>query len=354
MSTAHLPPPGPHLRTATPADRDAVCALLAEASSGPGSPTDEATPALVSPAAHDWLYWDNPWGAPHNVVWEDGGRIVGHAGMYPGEGRVEGRLVRFGRISHVATARAYRGRGLYGALVRRVVEESARDIDLVVALPTPAAVPGLEGAGVVRRDRAQRWFRPIGEDFADLRGVPRPLAATLTRMAFGPPPAARGEAVEDLPDDLDALAARVAERGQDGVVADGRWWRWRFTDHPVHRYRIYRGSQAGRTTGMVAARPMTTMGAVFLQILHWEAVDADAAEDVLGAALADNVGCVAATLLATDGGEVAEWARRCGMHRLPSLLDESAGHIALSSPPGARTIVPGRHWNVSLASHHDR
>jgi GNAT superfamily N-acetyltransferase len=153
---------GLHLRTSTAADRDAVCSLLAEAAGGGDSSTGDPTAVLTDPAAHDWLYWDNPYGRPHNAVWEDDGRIVAHAGMYPGLGVVEGRTIRIGRIAHVATARGYRGRGLYGALVRRLREDAAGDIDLVIALPTPAAVPGLEGAGVLRRDRAQRWFRPVG------------------------------------------------------------------------------------------------------------------------------------------------------------------------------------------------
>ncbi|WP_370324357.1 GNAT family N-acetyltransferase [Euzebya sp.] len=342
---------GLRLRPAVVTDRYAVCALLAAERAGrEDSPTAHAPPALADPAAHDWLYWDNPYGPPHNFVWEDDGRIVAHAGLYPGLGLVEGRVVRIGRIAHLVTARGYRGRGLYGSLARRQQEVLGRDLDLLIALPTPAAIAALEGAGVMRRDRAQRWFRPVGEDFADLRGVPRPLAATLTRVAFGPPPAPEGERVDALPDDLDDLARST---DVDGVLADRMWWRWRIVDHPVHDYDLYARRVGGRTTAMLAARPLSTMGATFLQVLHHQAVDAAAAEGILGAALADHPECIAATLLATDGSEPAEWARRAGMHRLPAILDDTSGHIALASAPGEGAVVPGRHWSVSLASHHD-
>lgn len=352
MSTDQLLPQGLHLRAATYEDRDAVCRLLAEtAGSSNDTPTSHAPPALADPAAHDWLYWDNPYGQPHNWIWSDEGRVVAHAGLYPGLGIVEGRVLRIGRIAHAVTARGYRGRGLYGSLARRQREALGSDLDLLIALPTAAAISGLEGAGVMQRDRAQRWIRPIGEDFADLRGVSRPLAATLTRVAFGSLPDVDGEPVTAVPDDLDGLAHLGAH---DGVLADADWWRWRFDGHPVHTYRLYRAVRGGRTTAMLSARPTTYLGATFLQILHWQARDADAAGGVLGAALAGHPDCVAATLLATDGSISAEWARRCGMRRLPGVMDETSGHIALAASPAAGAIVPGRHWSVSLASHHDR
>jgi GNAT superfamily N-acetyltransferase len=341
----------PHLRTATRADRDAICGLLAESAGGPDTPTAHAPPALTDPAAHDWLYWDNPYGRPHAVVWEDGGRVVAHAGLYPGLGSVEGRTIRIGRISHVATARSHRGRGLGGAMIRRLREEAAEDIDLVIALPTAAAVPGLEGAGVMRRDRAQRWFRPVGEDFADLRGLPRPLALTLTRVAFGPPPDPGGERVDAAPDDVDDL---LAAHPVDGVLADAAWWRWRFALHPVHAYELYRVAEGGRTTAVLAARPAAQGAATFLQVLHWQATGAEAAAAALGTALRAHPECVAATLLATDGSDSAEWARRAGMRRLPSIVDDTSGHIALAASGRSGAVVPGRHWSVSLASHHDR
>lgn len=343
---------GLHLRAATYADRDAVCRLLAEVGGETSdTPIAHAPPVLADPAAHDWLYWDNPYGEPHNVVWTEGDRIIAHAGLYPGLGVVEGRVLRIGRFAHAVTARGYRGRGLYGALARRQREALGTDLDLLIALPTAAALPALEGAGVMQRDRAQRWFRPIGEDFADLRHVPRPLASTLTRVAFGPPPEADGDVITEVPDDVDDLAQADPP---DGVLADADWWRWRFLANPVHTYRLHRTSQGGRTTAMIATRPTTYLGAVFVQVLHWQARDADAAAGVLGAALADHPDALAATLLATDDSTVAEWARRCGMRKLPSLLDETSGHISLAAAPGAGAIVPGRHWNVSLASHHDR
>lgn len=352
MSTDHPTQQGLHLRAATQADRDAVCRLLADVASGTSdSPTGHAPPALADPAAHDWLYWDNPYGQPHNYVWTDDERVVAHAGLYPGLGLVEGRVLRIGRLAHAVTARGYQGRGLYGSLARRQREALGQDLDLLIALPTAAALPALEGAGVMQRDRAQRWFRPIGEDFVDLHHVPRPLASTLTRVAFGPPPDADGAAFTQLPDDLDDLAHT---NPPDGVLADREWWRWRFLANPVHRYTLYRGTTGAATSAMLAVRPTTYLGATFLQILHWQAADADAAAGVLGAALADHPDMLAATVLATDGSATAEWARRCGLRRLPSLLDETSGHIALAAAPDAGAVIPGRHWSISLASHHDR
>ena len=84
-------PPGLRLRDATPDDRDAVCALLAEAAAQTAGEAHHAPPVLADPAAHDWLYWNNPWGPPANVLWEQDGEIVAHAGMYRLPGLVEAR-----------------------------------------------------------------------------------------------------------------------------------------------------------------------------------------------------------------------------------------------------------------------
>lgn len=344
--------PGLHLREATPEDRDAVCALLAEVAAQTAGEAHHSPPALADPAAHDWLYWNNPYGPPANLVWEEDGRIIAHAGMYRLTGLVEGRTVRVGRTAHAVTARAYRGRGLFGALARRQREHLGVDVDLLVALPTAAAVPGLEGAGVAQQDRAQRWFRPIEDEFRDLGRVPRPLAATMTRVAFGPRPTGTGTPMEGVPEGLDDLATATTD---DGVRCDAQWWRWRFVDHPVHTYQRYVTTDtSGRVTAALAARPDRYFGADFLQILHWQAIDAEHAAGVLGTALADSKGCVAATLLATEGSQVAEWARDNGMRRLPSLIDDTSGQIAIASDPQAGAMLPNRHWSVSLASHHDR
>ncbi|MGI9016281.1 MAG: GNAT family N-acetyltransferase [Euzebya sp.] len=352
MRTHDPPTQGLHLRSASKADREEVCALLAaEQAVREDSVMAHAPPALVDLRAHDWLYWDNPYGAPYNVVWEDDSEIVAHAGLYRGLGRVEGRVIRTGRVAHVVTARAYRGQGLYGSLLRRQREIVGDDLDLLIALPTPAAIPGLEGVGVMQRDRAQRWFRPVGEDFADLRGVPRQVAATFTRVAFGPPPDPDGQLLAQLPDDLDELSAAD---GTEGILADQDWWQWRFLQHPVHDYSLFSSHDGDHTTAMLASRALKIMGATFLQILHWQARDAESAAGVMGQALVAHPECVAATLLATDGSQTAEWARTCGMLRLPSILDDTSGHIALATIGPLSAVIPGRHWSVSLASHHDR
>lgn len=346
------PSSGLRLREATPQDRDAVCALLAEAAAQTQGEAHHSPPALADPAAHDWLYWDNPYGPPINMVWEQDGEIVAHAGLYRHLGMVEGRTVRVGRTAHAVTARAYRGRGLFGTLARRQRSHLGEDLDLLVALPTAAAVGGLEGAGVTQRDRAQRWLRPIGDDLRSLSRIPRPLAAAMARVAFGPTPEPAGTPMDGIPDDLDELAAAQAD---DGCLCDAMWWRWRFADHPVLTYQRYElRSPGGRLDAAIAVRPDRYFGTTFLQVLHWQARDEDAAEQVLGTALADAPDCVAATVLATEGSHVAGWARRSGMRRLPSLIDETSGHIAIAADPTAGAMLPGRRWSISLASHHDR
>lgn len=345
MSVTPHPSSGLHLRVAIRDDRDEICALIAaESDLSAGSATADR-------AIWDWLYWDNPYGQPSGVVWQDGGTVVAHAGTYRGLGTVEGRIVRTGRLAHVVTARPYRGRGLYGSMVRRLKTHLGRDFDLLVALPTAAARPGLEGEGVMHRDRAMRWFRPVTETFGDLGGLPRPLAVALSRLAFGPPPDGDGRPVDGLPDDLDDLAAAGLE---DGPLTDRAWWQWRFTDHPVHRYEFYRAGRQRGTTALLAARPVPLGNARLLQVLHWQALDEEAAAGVLGAALAAHPDCVAVTLMATDGTRVAEWARRCGLRRVPSVVDDTSGYLGLAAAEGSGAVLPGRHWNVSLAAHHDR
>lgn len=347
-----IPSSGLRIRDATPEDRDAICALLAADAGAAGSESHHTPPALSDPAAHDWLYWQNPYGLPFNVVWEQDGQIVAHVGMYRLAGIVEGHDVRVGRTAHAVTARAYRGRGLFGSLARRQREHLGTDIDLMVALPTAAAVPGLDGAGVTQRDRAHRWFRPISDDFRDLARIPRPLAATMARVAFGPRPTGDAKPMLDLPEELDALALAMQD---DGPRCDQTWWRWRIAGHPVHTYdRFVHHDAQGRLAAAIAVRSAKYFGAEFLQVIHWQARDVDGAAAVLGAALESAENCLAVTLLATEDSQVAEWARRCGLRRLPSLIDDTSGPIAVAGDPGSAAVIPGRHWSISLASHHDR
>ena len=346
------PSSGLRLREATQQDRDAVCALLAEVAAQTQGEAHHSPPALADPKAHDWLYWDNPYGPPINMVWEQDGEIVAHAGLYRHEGLVEGRVVRVGRTAHAVTARPYRGRGLFGTLARRQRSHLGEDLDLLLAMPTAAALGGLEGAGVTQRDRAQRWFRPVGDDLRALSRIPRPLAAAMARVAFGPMPDADGTPMVEVPDDLDDLARAQAV---DGCLCDARWWRWRFADHPVHRYdRFELRRPDGRLEAAIAVRPDRYFGALFLQVLHWQARDEESAEKVLGIAMREVPDCVAATVLATEGSAEAGWARRAGMRRLPSLIDDTSGHIAIAADPSSGGMLPGRRWAVSLAAHHDR
>lgn len=329
-----------HLRQVTREDTDAVCALLAACV--PGTPK-------ADPAVYRWLYWDNPFGAPHNLVWEHEGRLVAHGGLYEVPAVVEGQPIRLGRTSDAVTTRSYQGHGLFGSLARRQLEEAAAaGVEATMTLPNPAALPGYSAAGMVEIARAERWVRPHGPHFSDLAHVPRPVAGALARLAFGPPPEADGTEVPGPPEGLEDLLAR---RTGAAVAAGPDWWRWRYVDHPRHRYQFFEQRRRGQLTAACATRQETFIGAPFLHVMAWLADDAEAAAGVLGAAIAASPGCAGVTALAARGASEAEWARSSGFHRLPALLDDASGPVGIVPHRTATPAVGGVTWHLSWSIH---
>lgn len=330
--------PGLHLRAVTPQDVEEVCALLAVA----------LPDARITPDVYRWLYLNNPFGPSSNVVWAQDGRIIAHAGLFASPGHLSGRPITVGRTSHAVTARDYRGRGLYGALTRRQLDTLDPAIDLIVGLPTASATAGLESAGVVQRHKAERWFRPREQHFRDLGRMPRQMTAALTRIAFGPGPQAAGDRVDGVPDGVDDL---VHDGSEDGIGATAAWWQWRFLQQPSRHYAIHELRADGRLRAACASRVEDLLGLPFLNLMYWQASDEEAAERVLGAAMRDAENHAGVTLLATEGSVTAEWARRCGMRRLPAILDEVSGPVMVAQPPGTAAPLPERRWAVALADY---
>lgn len=146
-------------RPATPADLDAIMAL-----EHASFPTDAWSPAmmreeLVSP--HGWY-----------VVVEEGGRLVGYAGL---------RAVRGARdadIQTIAIAETARGRGrgraLLTALLGEAVRRDVREVFLEVRADNPVAQALYASEGFVDVGRRPRYYQPDDVDAVvmqlDLRG----------------------------------------------------------------------------------------------------------------------------------------------------------------------------------------
>ncbi|MGH8885768.1 MAG: GNAT family N-acetyltransferase [Egibacteraceae bacterium] len=329
------------LRAGEPADTERICALLGAVF--PDNPK-------ARPEVYRWQYWDNPFGAPSVWVWEDAGEIVGHGGLYPVPGLLDGRRVLLGHAADAATAASHRGQGLYQRLNRlRYASAADRAMAVTMSLPNPDAWPGSAGAGLIRVGRVGAWVRPLDDAWlAERLRIPVMAAAVLRRAAFPSwRSASGGEPVEELPDGLGCLWERNRHWSPCGISRDDAWWRWRYGAHPDAPYAYAVMRRSGRLAAAAATRSVEGL----LYVMDLLADDEDAAAGVLRAAVGGAGEAAGVVLVALPGTRLAQLAAAAGLRRLPRRLEPRPmllGVVAGTEHDGDLALRP---WTVSWGDH---
>lgn len=339
------------LREGEPEDTERICALLGAVF--PDNPK-------ARPEVYRWQYWENPFGAPSVWVWEDAGEIVGHGGLFPVPGLLDGRRVLLGHAADAATAASHRGHGLYARLNRLRYDAAAdRAMAVTMALPNPDAWPGSAGVGLIQVGRVGAWVRPLDDAWLAKRlRIPVLVSAALRRAMFPSwPGEPGGEIVEELPEGLDDLWERNRHWSPCGISRNGAWWRWRYAAHPDAPYTYAVLRRSGRLAAVAATRVVRGEcgGRGFdkglLYVMDLLADDEEAAAGVLRAAVGGAEDAAGVVVLALPGTRLAHFASAAGLRRLPRPLEPRPmllGVIAGTERNGDLALRP---WTISWGDH---
>jgi GNAT superfamily N-acetyltransferase len=153
---------------------------------------------------------------------------------------VHGREVRAAQSLDVMTSTAWRGRGLYLRLATQVYDRLAEDgTEVVYGFPNEEASPG--------------FFGPLG--WVPLGPVPllaRPLPTGLVGGMRVHGRAACMVELDEAPDEIDALWARIAPVLSVTVPRDREFLQWRLFERPGADYVVLGMRERGRLVGVGA------------------------------------------------------------------------------------------------------
>ena len=188
-----------------------------------------------------WKYLDSGLGTPLTMLaFDQGGRLVGHAGAIPLRGGRRNRPLPFFQICDVMVHPAARGqlggRNLFTQLVRELLSNLAQRWPNAFAYGFPGQRPfklgeytrvygRVEQAATVHRSARRGGF---------------PLLYTQP-LAWGDPR-------------LDALWNRLAPHFNLALIRDQSYLRWRYATHPIHAYNLLGLYAAGGLLGWAVTR----------------------------------------------------------------------------------------------------
>lgn len=330
------------VRRATPDDAAATAALLARSYDR----NPKADQAVLR-----WQYWDNPFGPARSWVAEADGALVGHWAAVPVPVHVDGRAVAGAKGVDIATDPAHRGRGVFTAVARALVDDAHRHgLEVLLTHPNPASVGAVRHAGAALVGCATAHVRPLDAAWLARRlHVPAALVRPVARAA---PPEPGGDQAVELaapPADLDALWARVAPAAGTGIVRDATWWRWRYGERPGGGYRFVAARRAGVLTGAAALAVHERYGGRFGLVCELLAVDRRAARDLVGrlAGVARARGAVGLAAVALPGSREAHLASRAGLRRLPRRLEPRPLRVMVLAPGADSAALAARRWTMA-------
>ena len=320
----------PVLRRAGRDDTEAVCALLRRA-----FPDN----AKGRPEVLTWQYWDNPFGRTTAFVWEDAGRVIGHYAVVPYPAKVSGRPAVVGIGIDAAIDPEHQGRQLFGPLTAALYEQARADgMSAVVCYPNDNSVRGIARQGWQELGLLRTWLLPLEAGwFARRTGVPAPLlapaVAALRRWPRRATALHETAEVTGVPEDADALWARLDAEVVHGVVRDAAWLRWRYVARPAPSpYRCF----ATRHDGVLRALAVTTeqqqQGGTFTYLLELLAADAVAARAVVAGVAAASPGSSGVLVATLPGTPLARRASAAGLLPVPRRLEDKQLHFGVVAP----------------------
>jgi len=204
----------------------------------------------------EWLYRRNPNGECRlALALENDGSYVGMMALIPFRMTGGGATIDTIAVVHVLVHPKYRGRNLFVRMILAVNEERQRTGEWLIGHPNESATPGWR--------RTRMIFRTVD----DVR-IRLPLLSRSRRG--GPRPVRLSDAMLALCD-FSALDEWRCTLGSPALAVDREFLKWRFLDHPIHRYEIFGWLDGDRLLGYYVRRRFR-MPMVWLAV-DWQGAD---------------------------------------------------------------------------------
>ncbi len=186
-----------------------------------------------------WLYQQNPNGSCRMALAvDDDGSYVGMMALIPFRMVSGPDFINTIAVVHVLVDPAHRGKNLFVRMIEAVNEERHRSGEWLIGHPNDSATPGWR--------RTRMAFRTVDEvrvRFPLLRGA-RLGARRATRLT--------GAILARC--DFSALDQWRRALGSPALLIDRAFLKWRFLDHPIHRYEIFGWLDGDRLLGYYVRR----------------------------------------------------------------------------------------------------
>jgi GNAT superfamily N-acetyltransferase len=178
-----------------------------------------------------WKHLENPFGRSYMLLAEAEGELVGFRSFMRWRFDLDGEHLRAVRAVDTATHPDHQGRGIFRLLTTTAIEELRSEADLIFNTPNEKSLPGYlkmgwrQVADVPIRVRVRRPIRFV----RNLRSRNDHGTAAPSEESPAPP-----EASWSL---LAGLSAQDARR-RLSTARDEAYFRWRYGDAPLLRYRV--------------------------------------------------------------------------------------------------------------------
>ena len=172
----------------------------------------------------EWLYQRNPNGVCRlALAVEEGGSYIGMMALIPFRMVSGADIINTIAVVHVLVHPAHRGKNLFVRMILAVNEERRRTGEWLIGHPNDSATPGWRRTKMAFRtvDEVRVRFPMLGGARSNGRRAVRLSEAMLALCDFG------------------ALDEWRRKLGSPALLVDRAFLKWRFLDHPIHRYEIF-------------------------------------------------------------------------------------------------------------------
>ncbi len=216
-------------------------------------------------ATYEWWAFGCPEATNGAMVAESDGRVVGMQPMEIFAFTDAGMTVKGGVLTGVTVHPDFRRQGIFSALIKACEQEAWRqDAEFVTTMPNERSRPGFHKMGYCDLGRRRFLIRPVdARDFGRKMAGPLSVLGAATGAAFG--------AVQAVAKRLPRVGeSRVSEvRNVDEAIEEiepihnsffpglrmrrsAAWWRWRYLESPLRRYRLFEARADGQLAGVAA------------------------------------------------------------------------------------------------------
>lgn len=268
---------------------------------------------FMTPVFYRWKY-HTPAGLGRVAFIREGGRMLAANAMIPLDLRLGGSMVRAWQSCDTATRPEARGRGFFTKCIRALQSSLCQD-EILYGFPNEDSAHGLRSAGWLEKEVITTWVRVL--------------------LPFGRQEPCRSGASE-FGADFDRLAGSFVRRGRAIFDRGATWMNWRYVQHPMFQYKIFRLDERGELLGFAVSHAIHVKG-IYLALLMelwgdepW--VERALIRRVVGWARGHH----ARALVLMDNGKSPVGAVRSGLLPVPYLILPKRQLLMVWAPPGGR------------------